>query len=185
MSEPLGLEAKTVQLLAYDTRWADLFHEEAERIASAVAAAGLPPLRIEHVGSTAVLGLAAKPILDIVADRDGAVPASVYVPVFEAAGFVYRGESGVPGREFFRRGELRTHHLHLVEVEGEHWQRYLALRDALRRDPVLRARYASLKQELARRYACDREAYTAGKSTFIEDVLQAAGVIPPSHEDRP
>lgn len=175
MPEPLGLESKTVRLAAYDARWPDLFREEAERITRTVAAAGLPPLGIEHVGSTAVPGLAAKPVLDLVAGRDAGVPAAVYVPALEAADYVYRGESGLPGRDFFRRGTPRTHHLHLVEKGGEHWRRYLGLRDALRRDPALRDRYASLKQDLALRYPHDREAYSEGKSAFIERILRDAG----------
>lgn len=177
MPESLGLESKTVRLAPYDARWAALFREEAERITRVMAAAGLPPLRIEHVGSTAVPGLAAKPVLDLAAGRDAAVPAAVYVPVLERAGYIYRGESGVPGRDFFRLGTLRTHHLHLVEHEGEHWRRYIGLRDALRADPMFRHQYAAIKQELARRYPKDREAYTEGKSAFIEDVLRGAGVI--------
>jgi GrpB-like predicted nucleotidyltransferase (UPF0157 family) len=107
MTEPLGLESKSVRIVPYDARWADLYNEEAARIVGAVAAAGLPLIRIEHVGSTAVPGLSAKPVLDIAAGRDSAVPARVYVPVFEAVGYIYRGESGVPGRDFFRMGALR------------------------------------------------------------------------------
>jgi GrpB-like predicted nucleotidyltransferase (UPF0157 family) len=138
MPESLGLEANTVRLAAYDARWPVLFQEEAERISAAVAGAFLPPLRIEHVGSTAVPGLPAKPVLDIAAGRDADVPAAVYIPVLESAGYIYRGASGVPGRDFFRLGMLRTHHLHLVEHEGELWRRYIGLRDALRANPLLR-----------------------------------------------
>lgn len=175
MPEPLGLESKTVRIVSYDPRWADLYREEAERIRGAVATAGLPPIRLEHVGSTAVPGLLAKPILDIAAGRDSGVPASAYVSVFQAAGYVYRGESGVPGREFFRMGALRSHHLHLVEHDSEQWRRYVGLRDALRATPALREQYAALKQDLAGRYPADRDAYTEGKTDFIEKVLRDAG----------
>lgn len=173
--EPLGLESGTVRLVPYDARWPALFAEESERIMSIVAAAGLPTLRIEHVGSTAVPGLAAKPILDLAAGRARDVAPAVYIPVLEAAGYLYRGEMGVPGREFFRLGVLRSHHLHLVEHEGEQWRRYLGLRDALRASPALRDRYAALKQDLAGRYPSDREAYTEGKTAFVEEVLRGAG----------
>ncbi len=173
MSLPLGLESKTVRVVAYDERWPLLFDAEAERIIGAVARAGLPALTIEHVGSTAVPGLAAKPILDIAAGRSPHTPASDYVAVLESLDYVYRGDCGLPGREFFRLGLLRSHHLHLVELGGIHWTRYLRFRDALRADSMRRDAYADLKRSLADRYPRDREAYIAGKTEFVESVLQA------------
>lgn len=173
MAEPLGLESKTVRIVPYDARWLELFLAEAARLANAVAAAGLPTLVFEHVGSTAVPGLAAKLILDLAAGRRSEIAASAYRPVLEGDGWVYRGESGLPGREFFRRGEPRSHHLHLVEHGGWHWQRYIGFRDALRADATLRDAYAALKRELAARYPRDREAYIDGKTTFIEAVVSA------------
>ena len=177
MPEPLGLESKIVRVVQYDARWPALFRAEADRLANAVSAAGLPALVFEHVGSTAVPGLAAKPILDLAAGRRRESAAEIYVPVLEAAGYVYRGNSGLPGREFFRRGAPRSHHLHLVECGGCHWQRYLGFRDALRADAKLRDAYAALKTELAARYPHDREAYIDGKSTFVDAVVRAQGEI--------
>ena len=175
MNEPLGLEPRTVRVVAYDDRWPDLFAGEAARVAHAVHAAGLPPLVLEHVGSTSVPGLAAKPILDIAAGYRVGTPAAIHVPALEQLGYIHRGDGGLPGREFFRRGELRSHHLHLVELGGVHWTRYLAFRDALRADPMLRDAYARLKQSLATRFPRDRESYIAGKTEFVERVLRAAG----------
>jgi GrpB-like predicted nucleotidyltransferase (UPF0157 family) len=174
MTEPLGLESERVRLVPYDSRWPELFRAEAARLASAVAAAGLPALIFEHVGSTAVPGLAAKPILDLAAGRPSEIAADAYLPVLQAEGWVYRGNSGIPGREFFRRGEPRSHHLHLVEYGGWHWKRYLGFRDALRADSTLRDAYTALKRELAERYSDDREAYIDGKTTFVEAVVSRA-----------
>ena len=171
MSSPLGLESKTVRVVAYDERWPALFHAESARIAHAITAAGLPWLVIEHVGSTAVPGLAAKPILDLAAGYATGLRPAPYIPVLEALGYRYRGESGLPGREFFRLGELRSHHFHLVELDGTHWKRYLSFRDALRADLALRDAYAALKQALAERFPRDREAYIEGKTAFVERVL--------------
>jgi GrpB-like predicted nucleotidyltransferase (UPF0157 family) len=182
MTEPLGLESKTVRVVPYDVRWAALFRAEASRLSDAVLVAGLPGLRFEHVGSTAVPGLAAKPILDIAAGRAMETPAVEYVPAFEAAGYIYRGESGLPGREFFRRGDPRSHHLHLVEYDGWHWRRYMTFRDALRADARLRDAYASVKHELAAKYPNDREAYIEGKTTFVERVLNVVLDPPPDLE---
>ena len=176
MAEPLGLESRTVRVVPYDPRWPTLFEAESARLARAVTDAGCPALTFEHIGSTSVPGLAAKPILDIAAGRPSNVPASVFVRVFEDAGYIYRGESGLPGREFFRRGEARSHHLHLVELDGWHWRRYLTLRDALRGDAVLRDAYAALKHDLAAQHPHDREAYVEGKTAFIAEVLRARGI---------
>ena len=173
VGDPLGLESKTVRVVPYDDRWPALFEGEAERIAAAVAAAGLPELSLEHVGSTAVPGLAAKPVLDIAAGYAPGTAPSTYVALLESLGYVYRGNRGVPGREFFRRGELRTHHLHMVERHGTHWVRYLRFRDALRADAGIRHAYAALKRELALRHPQDREAYMLGKAEFVEGVLRA------------
>jgi GrpB-like predicted nucleotidyltransferase (UPF0157 family) len=182
MTEPLGLESKTVRVVPHDVRWATIYRAEAARLSDAVAAAGLPALRFEHVGSTAIPDLAAKPILDIAAGRAMESPAVEYVPVFEAAGYVHRGESGIPGREFFRRGDPRSHHLHLVEYDGWHWRRYMTFRDALRADARLREAYARVKHELAAKYPNDREAYIEGKTTFVESVLDAAFDPPPGFQ---
>jgi GrpB-like predicted nucleotidyltransferase (UPF0157 family) len=170
MGEPLGLESKTVRVVPYDDRWPALFEGEAARIADAVATAGLPALALEHVGSTAVPGLAAKPVLDIAAGYAASATPSVYVALLESLGYTYRGDGGLPGREFFRRGEPRSHHLHLVEEHGTHWRRYLRFRDALRADAAVRDAYAALKHELAYRHPRDREAYILGKAEFVEGV---------------
>jgi GrpB-like predicted nucleotidyltransferase (UPF0157 family) len=172
MTEPLGLESKTVRVVPYDDRWPGLFTAEAARIAGAVAAFGLPLLTLEHVGSTAVSGLAAKPILDIAAGHGLEAALSAYVAVFESLGYVYRGNGGLPGREFFRRGEPRSHHLHLVERDGIHWRRYLRFRDILRADAAVRDSYAALKHSLALQHPRDREAYILGKTDFVEAVLR-------------
>ena len=174
MHEPLGLESKTVRVVPYDDRWPDLFDAESTHILDAVAAARLPPLAIEHVGSTAVMGLAAKPILDIAAGRPPDILPTTYIPILESLGYIYRGDGGLPGREFFRRGMLRSHHIHLVELGGTHWSRYLRFRDALRADPEIRDAYADLKRALAGQFPRDREGYIAGKADFVERVLRVS-----------
>jgi GrpB-like predicted nucleotidyltransferase (UPF0157 family) len=178
MNEPLGLASRTVRVESYDARWPAPFRAEAVRVSNAIEAAKLPAVAIEHIGSTAVPGLAAKPILDLAIGRRNQSSAGAYISVLEAAGYVYRGDGGLPGREFFRRGELRTHHVHLVEIGGWHWQRYLGFRDALRADPELREAYASLKRALAAEHPHDREAYIQGKTAFVEAVVRSRGIKP-------
>jgi GrpB-like predicted nucleotidyltransferase (UPF0157 family) len=171
MTTRLGLEAGVVRLVAYDHTWPELFAAEAERIAASVRERGAPPLELEHVGSTAVPGLAAKPVLDVLAGHRADVPAATYIDALTAVNFVYRGDRGLSGREFFRRGDPRSHHVHLTAIGGPHWHDYLVFRDALRADAGLAAAYGELKAALAARHPRDREAYIEGKTAFVRRVL--------------
>jgi GrpB-like predicted nucleotidyltransferase (UPF0157 family) len=111
MSDPLGLESGVVRLVEYDDRWPLLFAEEERRIRTHC---GSLALKLEHIGGTSIPDLCAKPVLDIAAGRLAEGAIEDYVAALERAGYVYRGERGVPGREYFRRGQPRSYHLHLV-----------------------------------------------------------------------
>lgn len=166
----LGLARGVVRLEPPTPRWAALFAEEAGRIGAALAAY---EVAVEHCGSTAVPGLVAKPILDILVG----VPAPLDVPGLVRAlaplGYTHAPHAGVPGHEVFGKGTPRTHLLHVVPHGGPEWRRMLGFRDALRTDPAVAADYAALKRALAARFAADRPAYTAGKAEFILRVLGA------------
>jgi GrpB-like predicted nucleotidyltransferase (UPF0157 family) len=168
----LGLERGTVRLVPYDARWPSLFLAEVEKIRSTTGAD--LPLSIEHVGSTAIPGLAAKPILDLLGGYPQGANVSSYIDALSRAGYQHRGEQGIPGREFFRRGEPRSYHFHLAEKDGTFWREHLAFRDGLRAQPELRDAYAALKQQLAQKYPYDREAYIGGKTEFVRSVVDAA-----------
>jgi GrpB-like predicted nucleotidyltransferase (UPF0157 family) len=170
MAPPLGLASKKVVVVPYDSRWPSLFREERDRLAEALSPLGA---RIEHIGSTAVPGLAAKPVLDILVGRRELSPVADYVAALAPLGYVHRGEQGVPGRDFFRRGDPRAYNLHLVVRGVSLWRSYLLFRDALRANAQLAAEYAQLKTELAARHPDDREAYITGKAPFIAKVLEA------------
>jgi GrpB-like predicted nucleotidyltransferase (UPF0157 family) len=173
---PLGLHRGTVRVVAHDRRWAGLFRAEADLLAEVVARAGLAQLVLEHVGSTAVPGLVAKPILDLMAGYSSGANCQAYLDVLIGLGYESRGPQGVAGREFLVRGpeEARTHHLNLTEASGSFWREHLVFRDRLRADPALAAAYAALKRDLAPRHAGDRKAYTTGKAAFIAAVLRWA-----------
>jgi len=130
---------------------------------------------IEHVGSTSVPGLPAKPVIDImvgVASLEAAWPA---VPLLEPLGYGYFPYKPDVMHWFCKPSpELRTHHIHLIAFQSRTWLERLAFRDRLRADPDLHAAYASLKRELAERHRDDREAYTADKAGFIEAVVVRA-----------
>lgn len=172
--------AEHVEVVSYDSRWPDMFRQEREHLVECLPA-GLVG-RIEHFGSTAVPGLAAKPVVDMlveVASLDEA--RKVVPPIFEPQGYDYfwRPTFGDDGEPFYcwliKRDETgqRTHHIHMVEANFEHWDR-LAFRDFLRRNPQTMREYAELKLRLAKEYPGDRIAYTEAKGDFIRRVARAA-----------
>lgn len=157
-----------------DPAWAVRYRIEAQLLR--VILSELDP-GVEHIGSTAVPGLAAKPVIDLLIGVPGLERFAPYAHRLAAYGYEYDPdqERVVPDRRFFKRvvAGVRTHHLHVVERNGPLWQRYLGFRDALRADTALAHRYAQLKLTLAERYPEDREAYTAGKTSFVQGVLAA------------
>ena len=168
----IGLRRHTVRVVEHRPEWAALFAEAAEAIRQATA--GLH-LQIEHVGSTAVPGLPAKPILDItVAVRQRAEIAEV-VRRLTPLGYMDRGDGGNEGGWLLVKEsapEVRTIHLHIVEETDPQWRNYLAFRDRLRNDATLREQYAELKRRLGASFPNDRKAYTAAKHEFIRAVLR-------------
>lgn len=171
MAEPLGLESGVVRLVEYDVRWPDLFAWEVERIR---AQCGTLPLRLEHIGGTSIPGMATKPVLDIAAGRPHDASIQNCIAAFRQAGYDHRGERGVPGREYFRRGQPRMYHVHLVEDGGPLWRDYLAFRDYLRADAEAARRFADLKRRLADRFSHDRDAYMNAKSSHVQEILRLA-----------
>jgi GrpB-like predicted nucleotidyltransferase (UPF0157 family) len=170
--------ADEIEIVDYDPDWPRLF--EIER---AALVARLPTgqfLAIEHAGSTAIPGLAAKPIIDIfmaVASIEEA-RATLVAPI-EAIDYVYWDENPSRERMFFVKGmpphgARRTHHIHVAELRSNAWQRPLMFRDYLRRHADEAERYRQLKLELASRYRHDREAYTSAKDCYVETVMRLA-----------
>lgn len=152
----------------YDPRWATEFEHEA-----GVLSRLLGPLvtAIEHVGSTSVPGLAAKPIIDIALAFESRQQLDEARRALRSAGYHDVGDFGERGGVIIAKGprSRRTHALHLVDARSDQWRGYLAFRDRLRRDTALRERYATLKRELAARFPFDRASYLAGKVEFIAD----------------
>jgi GrpB-like predicted nucleotidyltransferase (UPF0157 family) len=168
----LGLKANLNLLVAYDPHWPAAFEDEKVRLAKAL---GPVAKGIEHYGSTAVPGLCAKPILDIMV---GISPLSEWErckPALEALGYDYAEGAGVPGHYIFGRGRdrtERTHLVHVVEYQGESWRGSLAFRDALRRDASLRESYAQEKERAAAAAPGNRAAYNQQKGPFIAESIK-------------
>ena len=172
MTDPLGLESGVVRLVDYDARWPELFIAEEKRIRDQC---GTLAMRLEHIGGTSIPGMCAKPILDVAAGRPPEASIQDYVDALRQAGYEHRGERGVAGREYFRRGAPRAYHIHLIEYGGPLWGDYLAFRDYLR-DHVDAAReFADVKRALAARFSRDREAYMTAKSSHVLEILRLAG----------
>jgi GrpB-like predicted nucleotidyltransferase (UPF0157 family) len=166
-----GLKAGTVKLASYSSSWARRFASEKRRLLLYLPARGL---RIEHIGSTAVPGLDAKPIIDIAVSVTSLKRLTAFIEALARARYTYKGEYGLTGRHFFVRGDPVTHHLHIVLSSSKHWTAWLAFRDYLRAHPEEAAAYNAFKRDLARRYASDRDAYTKAKTPFIAAMLRKA-----------
>lgn len=167
----LGLARGTVTLHPYHDEWPLLFRHEAAQLQAAI---GAYVLDIQHVGSTSILGLSAKPIIDIAVAVDNFEAAAICIQPLEALGYHYRGEAGIPRRHYFVKGDPSTYHLHMNEISSADWQQQIAFRDYLRQHPDQALAYAQLKTQLASQFPTDRLAYTESKSGFIAGVLQKA-----------
>ncbi len=160
-----------IELAPYSPAWPEQFAAEAAELRTVLA----PWLAgsIEHIGSTAVPGLTAKPVIDIMAPVRSLSEAVPAVEALAALAYVHFPYKPAEMLWFCKPSPAhRTHHLHLVAAGGDAWHRRLAFRDALRRDPSLAVRYAELKRQLAAAHAHDRDAYTEAKSAFVEAALR-------------
>jgi GrpB-like predicted nucleotidyltransferase (UPF0157 family) len=156
--------ADPIVIVDYDPEWPMEFDRLRERIGRGV---GEILVSVEHVGSTAVPGLAAKPVIDLVVVVQ---PGDMKTAIgrLAAIGYVHEGDGGVEGREVFGvpQGEPR-HHLYLCSTNSDELGRELSFRDRLRDDPDLATSYAALKRRLAIRFRDDRSAYTEAKTDFV------------------
>lgn len=165
----LGLRDDEVHLDPYSSAWAEAGAAECHRLLTALHRW---TRRVEHVGSTAVPGLAAKPVIDICVGVQDLRHADAMAVEMAALGYDYPGDVGIPDdRVFGREPGWRTHLVHVVVADGPRWWAYLRFRDALRADPALRQEYEVLKRALATSYAADRYTYTQHKSEFVERVV--------------
>lgn len=164
----LGLRQGMVRLSNPTPRWAELFGEEAARLRAALSEFKAV---VEHVGSTSIPAIPAKPILDILIGIPHPLDLASIRNALTPIGYEHATWAGVPGNEVFGKGDPRTHIAHVVPLHEEAWIRMIGFRDALRIDAVLASEYAALKCKLAAQHPHDRAVYTDGKSAFVERVL--------------
>lgn len=176
----MNAERGRVVVQDYDPAWPVTFEELRRVILPAVSDIAHA---VEHVGSTSVPGLAAKPIIDmdVVVDA-GDVPLAV--SRLESVGYEHRGDLGVPGREAFRSPPDRPrHHLYVCRSGGEALANHLAVRDHLRANPMEAAEYGRLKKSLAEEFANDVAGYVQAKTRFLLSILQRVGFDPSTLSD--
>jgi len=156
-----------VIVVEYNEEWPAIYERERQLIASML---GETIIAIEHVGSTAVVGLSAKPIIDLMLVVERLEPGEVYARYLETLGYLFVADAGSSDRHFFKKGEPRSHHLHLVEEGSQEHRRLIAFRDYLRAHPETRQEYEALKKALALQFRFEREAYTKAKTEFVRSI---------------
>jgi GrpB-like predicted nucleotidyltransferase (UPF0157 family) len=167
-----GPEKRKITLLDYDADWPKKFETHAEIIAGAL---GRSALRIEHIGSTSVPDLAAKPIIDILVVVADSSDESAYLPQLESAGYALRvREPDWNEHRMFRTPDHDVH-VHVYSAGCPEIERNLAFRDRLRRNAADRRRYERTKRELAAKEWPDMNAYATAKTDVIESILAASG----------
>jgi GrpB-like predicted nucleotidyltransferase (UPF0157 family) len=170
----IAQKTKVVEVVPYDPEWKIEFNRIREQLLSYV---GDLIITIEHVGSTSIEGLAAKPIidLDLVMDSYDVLPQ--IIERLQQHGYEHQGNLGIEGREAFKRrqvDEFMKYHLYVCPKDGKGYLEHIAFRDYLRSNAVARQAYAEVKQHLAEQHRYDIDAYCEGKTAFVTSILSKA-----------
>lgn len=168
----LGMPKGQVLLAPWSLEWEEEYQNERDCIHSAIG-----PLicAIHHIGSTAVRGLAAKPIIDIAIEIAFFDTGIQCIAGLERLGYSYKGTNVLPDRHYFSKGSPRTHQIHMYEEGNQYLLKQLAFRDCLRKEESVRQEYEDLKRTLAQKHRQDKLAYAEAKTDFINAVLAQLG----------
>ena len=165
-----------VTVLPYDPEWSTAFLRIAEEISNTL---GELAVAIEHVGSTAVVGMSAKPCIDIDVVIRGYSVLDEVVQRLDAIGYIHEGDLGIKGREAFKytdKHHLMAHHLYVCPEDSEELRRHVAFRDYLRGNPTAVKRYSRVKEKAAELYPSDIDGYIQYKSPCIEELYRECGL---------
>ena len=171
---PLGLKRGELCVSPYREEWKNLFEIEKRDIEKAI---GDYIEDIQHVGSTSIPGMPAKPILDIVIAVKDFEEARVCIEPLSKMGYTFKGENGIPRRHYFLKGEPCTHHIHLLERTSEEWEKLILFRDYLRANQKTAEEYKELKRNLSEKLRGDRKSYQAAKTDFVAAVIRKSRLI--------
>jgi GrpB-like predicted nucleotidyltransferase (UPF0157 family) len=178
LSTTIGKMSLPVEIADYDPNWPKLFKKEKKLILGVV---GHVVVGVEHIGSTAVPGLGAKPIIDILVAVNHLSDAETCIEPLKVIGYKYQPEheAQIPERRFFNKGKPpkeQHYHLHMVELTSDFWEGHLLFRDYLRVHPEVVQEYQKLKRQLGVEYRTNREGYTEAKTPFIESIVAKARI---------
>ena len=159
---------RKVEIRSYSENWIHMFMEEAEKLKLIFKH---EMIAIDHIGSTSVPGLKAKPIIDIMAVVKDINNVDKYNLEMRKIGYVPKGENGIVQRRYFQKGgDNRTHHVHIFQIGSSEITRHLAFRDYLIAHPDEMKKYGTLKQNLAHKFPLNMNSYINGKDTFVKDM---------------
>ena len=169
----IGLKRGAVKLLLYNPKWKESFEKEKRRLQKVL---GDLVISIEHVGSTSVPGVSAKPIIDIAIVVKSIKSSDKFTKLLQGLGYQYKQDDNVPGRLFFTKGSenKRTHYIHIIELGGKEWKNLILFRDYLLSHKQAVIAYNKLKNKLAEDYSSDRKSYTSGKNDLIGSIIKKA-----------
>ncbi|WP_138825964.1 GrpB family protein [Bacillus altitudinis] len=165
----LGLPRGEVFLVPWSMEWKNEYEKEKRQI---IADIGPYTINVHHIGSTAVKGLSAKPIIDIAIEIEHFFDGEKCVKALEALGYSYKGTDVLPERHYFNKGEPRTHQIHMYQRHNKYLLEQLNFRDYLRNNEQARSEYQQLKLKLSRLHGNDKHKYTHEKTAFIKSILE-------------
>ncbi len=163
---------RRVGIVSYNPNWKEIYKEESKKIKNVLSDIIVD---IHHIGSTAIPGIKAKPVIDILVEVKDIEAVDRYNNKMEELGYEVMGEYGIPKRRFFRKGgNNRTHHIHIFQVGNEEIERHINFKEYLISHPDKAREYSKLKEKLTNKYTYDVENYTNGKSDFIKEIDRKA-----------
>jgi GrpB-like predicted nucleotidyltransferase (UPF0157 family) len=167
--------SRIIEVTSYNPDWPYLYREEARQIVTSLTG---EIVLIHHIGSTAIPGIKAKPVIDILGEVRSIERVDNFNKALISLGYNPHGENGIPGRRYFNKkaDNTHTHHIHIFQVGHPEIDRHLNFRDYLRIHPDEAQAYSQLKEELAQKYRDDSIAYTEGKNDFVQKIDRRAAV---------
>jgi GrpB-like predicted nucleotidyltransferase (UPF0157 family) len=161
-----NLSNRVIEIVDYDPNWKEIFKTERVMLTKAI---GCNAVKIEHIGSTAVTGLASKPIVDILIEVTNLGLLDATNEKIEALGYTIKGENGISGRRYFQKGgNQRSHHVHAFQTDDLHLLRHRAFKEYLIAHPIIASEYSSIKKESISKSDNDINIYMALKNDFIQ-----------------
>ena len=166
------IDKRRMEVIFYNLNWKEMYKEESEKIKNVLIDIIID---IHHIGSTAIPGIKAKPVIDVLVEVKDIEGVDQYNYKMKELGYEAMGEYGIPKRRFFRKGgNNRTHHIHIFQVGNEEIERHINFKEYLIAHPDKAREYSKLKEKLVNKYTYDVENYTNSKSDFIKEIDKKA-----------